>query len=89
MLLVVLPEVKEELKKIAQSTGKMPNERVIEMQRNIIKILGFNPDFGVSCLNRISQDFAQDQEVLMKMQYFATAAEFACRYVSLYTLFLF
>lgn len=72
-----MPEAKEELRSIYINQKKPPNERVIEMQRNIIKLLGFNPDFGVACLARINQDFAGDTPVFMKMQYFAMASQFA------------
>jgi hypothetical protein len=76
---VALPETKEELRNIFLSSKKVPNERVIEMQRNVIKLLGYNPDFGVQCLSRINTDFPNDRDVAMRMQYFATSAELACR----------
>lgn len=76
---MVLPETKEELKSIFLSTKKPPNQRIIEMQRNLIKLLGYNPDWGSQCLGKVTQDFAADREILMRMQYFMVGAEFACR----------
>ena len=76
-----MPETKEELRSIFLSKGTFPNERVIEMQRNVLKLIGYNPDFAVSCLNRIPSDFGQDREIMMKMQQFALCAETACKYV--------
>lgn len=76
---MVLPEVKEELKAISAKTNKIPNERVIEMQRNIIKLLGYNADFGCQCLSTVPRDFPNDRELMMKMQYFSLGAELACQ----------
>lgn len=88
-LAVAMPETKEELRSIFITKGKVPNERVVEMQRNVLKLLGYNADFAVSCLNRIPADFGQDREVMMKMQQFALCAELACRYLLRRVLLLF
>lgn len=74
-----MPETKQELKQVYDQTKKMPNERVVQMQREIIQLLGYDPDFGVSCLNRISKDFPNDPEIAQKMQYFVMSAEMACK----------
>lgn len=73
-----MPETKEELKEVFRRTGKPPNNEVVAMQRGVLELLGFEPEFGVSCLNRINQDFPGDRELLGKMQYFAVSAELAC-----------
>jgi hypothetical protein len=77
--LMGLPEIKKELREIYLSTNSIPNERVIEIQRNLLKLLGFYPDFAVKCLNDVGTRFRADREVAMKMQYFALSAELACR----------
>lgn len=74
-----MKETKEELKSIFQSTHKLPNQRIIDMQHSVLTMLGYEPSFAVSCLNKIAQDFASDREVIMKMQYFAMCAQVACR----------
>ena len=74
-----MTETKEELKSVFKSTNKLPNQRVIDMQHGILTMLGFEPSFAVSCLNKISQDFGSDREILTKMQYFAMCAQVACR----------
>ncbi len=74
-----MPETKEELKSVFIKTQKIPNEKVVELQRSVIKLIGFNPDFGVSCLNRINTDFPNDRELMMKMQHFAVCAEVSCQ----------
>ena len=35
----------------------MPNEKVITMQRGLLVKLGLDPDYAVSCLNVINQNF--------------------------------
>lgn len=72
-----MPETKEELKMIAASTKEIPGSRIIAMQRNLISVLGYDPDFGVSCLNRLMKDFPNDHEVASKFQSFMMCAEFA------------
>lgn len=74
-----MPETKEELKSIFSSTKSLPNQRVIDLQRSILKLLGYNPDFAVSCLNRMQSDYGEDREVMIKMQQFALCAELSCR----------
>ncbi len=76
---VAMPETKEELKIIFTSTKALPNQRVIELQRSVLKLLGYNPDFAVQCLNRMQNDYGEDREVMMKMQQFALCAELSCR----------
>jgi hypothetical protein len=72
-----MPETKEELRMIAKATNEMPGKRIIEMQRSLLPLLGYDADFGVSCLNRTSRDFPGDQELMGKFQVYAVAAEFA------------
>lgn len=74
-----MKETKEELKSIFQTTSRLPNQRIIDMQHSILTMLGYEPSFAVSCLNKIGQDFASDREILMKMQYFAMSAQVACK----------
>lgn len=75
------PETKKELREIFLRTKDIPNARVIEMQRSLLKSLGYHPDFAVSCLNRLNVDYKDDREISMKMQFFAVGAELACQYV--------
>lgn len=82
-----MPETRKELREIFLINRTIPNERVIEMQRNLLKQLGYHPDFAVSCLNRIGQDFRDDREVMTKMQFFAVGAEVSCQYVFYIPLF--
>ena len=76
-----MPETKEELRNLYRSTGVEPNMKTIEMQHNMLIQLGYTPEFGVSCLNKINQDFKTDREVTMKLMQFAKCAELAVRLV--------
>lgn len=72
-----MPETKKELRLIAQATREMPGQRIIELQRSLLPLMGYDPDFGVSCLNKISTDFPGDRELMNKFQMYAACAEFA------------
>ena len=51
----------------------------VTLQRNMIETLGCDANFGVSCLNKVGQDFAQDREVLQRMGNFQQAAQVRMR----------
>jgi hypothetical protein len=72
-----MPETKKELRLVAEATKEMPGQRIIELQRSILPLLGYDADFGVSCLNRISVDFPGDRDLMNKFSMYATCAEFA------------
>ena len=72
-----MPETRKELRLVFQSTKEMPGKRIIEMQRSLLPLLGYDADFGVSCLNKITTDFPGDREIMGKFQLYAGCAEFA------------
>ena len=74
---VSMPETKKELRQVAQATNEMPGPRIIELQRSLLPLLGYDADFGVSCLNKIGTDFPNDRELVNKFQMYAACAEFA------------
>lgn len=49
------------------------------MQHGALEDLGLNYKYGVSCLNRVGQDYPSDRGVMMKMNQFALAASLACQ----------
>lgn len=77
--LMGLPDTQKELRQLFLVSRTIPNERVVEMQRNLLKMLGYHPDFAVTCLNKLGTDYKADREVMMKMQLFILSAELACR----------
>ena len=48
---------------------------MIELQREVLTWLGMDAEYGVNRLNRLGQDYRGDQEVMMKLQHFAMAAQ--------------
>ena len=53
--------------------------QVITIQRETLEMMGVEHQYGVSCLNRISQDYPEDREIPSKMQQFMLGASLACR----------
>lgn len=49
------------------------------MQHGALEDLGLDHKYGVSCLNRVAQDYPNDRGVMMKMNQFALAANLACK----------
>lgn len=56
--------------------------QAIELQRSILELLGIDAEWGCNELNKVRDEYADDQEVMMKMKHFATCAELSCRYIS-------
>eukprot|EP00640_Fibrocapsa_japonica_P001741 CAMPEP_0113935036 /NCGR_PEP_ID=MMETSP1339-20121228/2266_1 /TAXON_ID=94617 /ORGANISM="Fibrocapsa japonica" /LENGTH=464 /DNA_ID=CAMNT_0000937049 /DNA_START=77 /DNA_END=1472 /DNA_ORIENTATION=+ /assembly_acc=CAM_ASM_000762 len=77
--LMSLDETKQALEKYFADNKKAPNQMIIDMQRDMLEQLGFDKDFGVSCLNDINKDHEDDSELLASMQQFAMMAQLACR----------
>jgi hypothetical protein len=72
-----MKETKAELKAIFEETKDMPGPRIIELQRSLLPLLGYTPDFGVECLNNMNIDYPSDQQLASKFQIYAISAEFA------------
>eukprot|EP00607_Mallomonas_marina_P004470 CAMPEP_0182438578 /NCGR_PEP_ID=MMETSP1167-20130531/85872_1 /TAXON_ID=2988 /ORGANISM="Mallomonas Sp, Strain CCMP3275" /LENGTH=361 /DNA_ID=CAMNT_0024632007 /DNA_START=628 /DNA_END=1713 /DNA_ORIENTATION=- len=77
--LMAMPETKKILKQTYESTKTPPGDKVIELQREMLEILGIEKDFGVSCLNHIPKDFPDDPNIMQKMQQFAMCANVVTR----------
>jgi len=75
--LMALPETKEELRSVFLATKEIPGQRIIEFQRSLLPLLGYDADFGVRCLNKITSDYPDDVDLYHKFQIYAAAAEFA------------
>jgi hypothetical protein len=79
MYQMAMPETKAALRQVFVSTKKPPNERMIEMQRSVFVMLGYEPDFGVSCMNSVQRDYPDNREIAQKMQQFAICAQVHCQ----------
>jgi hypothetical protein len=77
--IVTMPETKKELRELFASTGAPPGPRIIELQRSVLTLLGFEPDAAIAVLNTVGTEFANDKEVLTKMQYFGQCAQVAMK----------
>ncbi len=53
--------------------------QIIDLQREVLGIIGLDPDYGVAELNRVGQDYSEDSELHNKMQQFAMCAQLSCR----------
>merc|ERR1712107_600555 len=58
-----LPETRQALLAVANKTKQMPNTEIIQLQRGLLEVLGFEKDHGCKMLARISQDFPNDTEL--------------------------
>mmetsp|Transcript_112185 Transcript_112185/g.229676 ORF Transcript_112185/g.229676 Transcript_112185/m.229676 type:complete len:364 (-) Transcript_112185:45-1136(-) len=63
-----LPEFQERLLKSVRKTNKLPNDIIINTQRDLLEVLGFERDHACAMLSRIGQDYANDRELLMRFQ---------------------
>lgn len=53
--------------------------QIIDLQREMLGVIGLDPDYGVAELNRVGQDYPDDSELHNKMQQFAMCAQLSCR----------
>lgn len=74
-----LPETHERLVKHMQKTKQLPNQVIINIQRDLLEVLGFERDHGCAMLSRIGQDFPDDKEMHMRFQGWQKKAEATCR----------
>ena len=77
--LMTLPETKVLLKQTYETTKKPPNEKVIELQRSVLNMLGYDADYAISCLNTFPKDYPMEESLLKKMQTFALCAQVAVK----------
>lgn len=53
----------EQLLRHLREVGTMPNQIIVEAQRDLLEVLGFEREHGCRCLSRIMEDFPDDQEL--------------------------
>jgi len=76
---MAMSETKATLRQVFLATKKPPNEKMIEMQRSVLVMIGYDADFGVSCLNTLQRDYPDNRELAHKMQQFALCAQVHCQ----------
>jgi hypothetical protein len=72
-----VPEFQDKLSR--QKQNKPANEGMIEMQRNMLEIIGVEREYGCQMLSRIPRDFPQDQELHQMFHYWQVIATNTCR----------
>jgi len=76
-----LPETRERLLKHMQDTKKIPNQVIIEMQRDLLELIGYERDHGCAMLSNIPKDFPSDMELHRRFQHWQMCAQQACHQV--------
>merc|ERR1712232_217905 len=74
-----LPEYKEELALWTRQHGQMPNQLVIDAQKDWLEILGWEREFGCQCLNDAGADYAEDEELKSAYVQWRSKAEMTCK----------
>ncbi|KAJ1454042.1 hypothetical protein M885DRAFT_618536 [Pelagophyceae sp. CCMP2097] len=74
-----LPEIRDKLGASFRKTKQMPNQVIIDLQRDMLEVLGWQRDWACDCLNRISSDFPNDAALGRAMQMWAMTAQGACK----------
>ena len=80
-IMMDLPETSLRLKKHLEKTGKFANTFVIELQRDMLEVLGFEKDHGCAMLSNISKDFRGDRELFERFEDWRMKATQFCQRV--------
>ena len=60
-----------------ETNNKPPGEKVIEIQKQVLNLLGLDAEFAISCLNNVRADYPEDPELHQKMHLFGLCAQTA------------
>mmetsp|Transcript_22778 Transcript_22778/g.53158 ORF Transcript_22778/g.53158 Transcript_22778/m.53158 type:complete len:352 (+) Transcript_22778:61-1116(+) len=71
-------EMHLKLMKHLQKTGQMPNQLIIDAQRDLLEVLGFEKNHGCQCLSKLGVDFPDDKELAARYQQWHSRAQGAC-----------
>ena len=61
------------------NNNKIANDKIILLQKQILSSIGYEAEYAISQLNQVSRTYAQDYELMMKMQYFAICAQVSAK----------
>jgi len=73
-----MPETIQILAEHMAATNKVPNELIINIQKDMLEDLGFERNHACAMLNRIPQDFPNDQELHQKFETWRAKAQATC-----------
>jgi hypothetical protein len=73
-----LPETAVRLKKHLEETGKPPNTVIIDMQKDMLEVLGYEREHGCAMLSNITKDFPNDKELHARFEGWRQKATQTC-----------
>jgi len=73
-----LPETREKLVQTLESTQQVPNQVIIDLQRELLEVFGFEREHGCAMLSNIGSDFPQDQELHQRFAMWRNKAHMTC-----------
>mmetsp|Transcript_12749 Transcript_12749/g.15433 ORF Transcript_12749/g.15433 Transcript_12749/m.15433 type:complete len:327 (-) Transcript_12749:1792-2772(-) len=76
---MALPETQRVLTDHARKHKEMPNQLIINMQKDLLEVLGFEREFGCACLSSMANDFPNDSELQAAMRLWAITASETCK----------
>jgi len=76
-----LPETHLRMKRHLEKTGKMPNTVIIELQRDMLEVHGWEKEHGCKMLSNIAKDFPNDQELFGRFEGWKQKATQTCMQV--------
>lgn len=74
---MTMPETKNALRQVFEETKAPPTSRIVEVQKSIFPLLGYDADFGVKCLERSQFDIQSDPPRMRKQAMFLLCAQMA------------
>jgi len=73
-----MPAFREALARHLRERRRMPNTLIVEAQKDLLEVIGFERDHGCRCLSNIPKDFPGDQEIGQRFQLWQRKAHQAC-----------
>jgi len=73
-----LPETHKRLVEHMMTTNQVPNTVIVEMQRDMLEVIGWEREHGCAMLGKVGQDYPTDQELHRRMQGWQQKASQAC-----------
>lgn len=68
-----------QLKKEFDRTGQMPNQMIVDAQRDMLEVLGFERDHGCECLSKqMDQNYRDDKQMVGKFKQWQQTAQRTC-----------
>jgi len=73
-----VPETNEVLLAHLVEKKSVPNQLIIDMQRDLLEDFGWEADHACRNLGRIEEDYGEDEEIMKKFQFWQQKAQQAC-----------